>query len=116
VEPLALRVDSQSIYWRDDFGQIFAAAKDGSGIHKVSGNANRSSVFGFDVNGSVVWWMWVATSSTTDPQGLFRANADGSGFTAVDTAVGDFKYQGGPLVDDTAIYYWHNFTLLKRLK
>src|SRR3954463_23723 len=110
--PITLRADFRNVYYRDDNGVIFALNKDGSGRHVVSGNAGRAFRIDFDVNASVVWWMW--TGPNSDPHGLFRGNADGSGFTAVDTA-SDNDW-AGPLVDDTAVYYWHQGALVKRLK
>ena len=65
-----------------------------------------------DVNASVVWWLW--GDGTSAPKGLFRAKADGTGWTAVDTG-SDFSWFG-PRVDDTAVYYFHAGALLKRLK
>ena len=43
-----------------------------------------------------------------------RANADGSAWTAIDTAA-DTTWIG-PRVDDTAIYYFHAGALLRRNK
>jgi hypothetical protein len=61
-----------------------------------------------------VWWTWM--DSTGGPtKGLFHANADASGFTAVDTGA-DLAVWSGPRVDDTAVYYFHAGALLKRLK
>jgi len=67
-------------------------------------------VVGLDVNASVVWW----TARGTSQSGLFRANADGTGFAAVATS-SDPDW-GEPRVDDTAIYYFRAGALLKRLK
>ena len=44
----------------------------------------------------------------------FRAMADGTGWTGVDTGA-DSNWVG-PRVDDTAVYYFHAGALLKRLK
>jgi hypothetical protein len=66
------------------------------------------------VNASVVWWTWT-DSTVAANNGLFRANADGSGFAAVDTG-SDPTVWSGPRVDDTAVYYFHAGALLKRLK
>jgi hypothetical protein len=60
----------------------------------------------------VVWWFWAGSSNGSN--GLFRANAGGTGFTAVDTAT-DYSWMG-PRVDDSAVYYFHGGALLKRLK
>jgi hypothetical protein len=59
----------------------------------------------------VVWWNW-NLYGTTD--GIFRANADGSSWTAVDTS--DDTSWGALRVDDTAVYYFHAGALIKRLK
>ena len=64
------------------------------------------------MNASVVWWMW--GDVTNRPKGLFRAMADGTGWTGVDTGA-DSNWVG-PRVDDTAVYYFHAGALLKRLK
>jgi len=111
--PFAVRADSRNLYWRNKDG-IFAAAKDGAGVHKVSGNPSTSFLRDFDVNASVVWWIWVA-DPPGGPMGLFRADADGSGFTAVDTS-SEGNWNAGPRVDDKAAYYWHMNSLMKRLK
>jgi hypothetical protein len=114
AQPITLRVDSQNLYWRNVDGAIFAAAKDGSAVRKISDNSGTSFVLDFDVNGSVVWWLWVGLRNV-GPQGLFRANPDGSGFTGVDTTSG-LGWDAGPRVDDTAVYYFHRLSLMKRLK
>src|SRR3954468_14284104 len=111
--PLVVRVDSQNLYWRNGDG-IFAAAKDGAGAHRVSGNPGTSFLHDFEVNASVVWWIWLY-DPPLGPKGLFRANSDGSEFTPVDTASED-NWGAGPRVDDTAAYYWHMNSLMKRLK
>jgi hypothetical protein len=110
--PSRLRVDSQHVYYRDRNGAIFAVAKDGSEGHLVSGNTGRTTVTDFDINAFVVFWPWF--EGTSQPDGIFRANADGSGFAAVDLGNGD-KW-AGPRVDDTAMFYLHNFALMKRMK
>ena len=48
------------------------------------------------------------------PHGLFRANADGSGWGAIETSPD--RIWRGPRVDDTAIYYFHAGALLRRNK
>jgi hypothetical protein len=114
AEPITVRVDSQNLYWRDADGTVFAAGKDGSASRKVSGNPGTSFLRDFDVNASVVWWIWAGDPNLV-PQGLFRANPDGSGFGGVDTA-SDTDWAAGPRVDDTAAYYFHNRSLMKHLK
>ena len=110
--PITVRVDSQHVYYRDQNGVIFAAAKDGSESHVVSGNSGRAFLIDFDVNAFVVYWLW--TDPTPGPHGLFRSNADGTGFAGLDTA-SDNNW-ADPRVDDTAAYYWHDSSLMKRLK
>ena len=78
-----------------------------------SGNGNGVYYSGveLEVNASVAYWNWTGGSS---PYGIFRANADGTGFHAVDTS-----NDGGWLglrVDDVAVYYWHSGAVIRRLK
>ena len=64
-----------------------------------------------DVNSSVVYWAWEAGAT---PYGIFRANADGSGFAAIETD----DHSGWPsvFVDDQAIYYSRRREFVRRLK
>jgi len=115
VQPLAVRVDSKNVYFRDLNSAVWSVSKSGGTVHQLSA---LNGSFGFlansevDVNASVVWWIWGAGNA--GPKGLFRAAADGSGFAAVDTG-NDFSWFG-PRVDDSAVYYFHAGALLKRLK
>jgi Divergent InlB B-repeat domain len=115
VAPLTVRVDSQNVYFRDANSAVWARSKSGGPARELSAPNGSSGFVGggeFDVNAFVAWWMW--GSGGTGPKGLFRANADGSGFTGVDTGA-DFNWFG-LRVDDTAVYYLHAGALLKRLK
>jgi hypothetical protein len=113
--PLLVRVDPRNAYIRDDAGSVLAIAKSGGQpLILSSQNTGRgASGFDFDVNASVVWWMWSDFGSGAR-NGLYRANADGSGFAGIDVS-SDFNW-GGPRVDDGAVYYFHAGSLLKRLK
>jgi hypothetical protein len=66
-----------------------------------------------DVSGFVAYWNW--TRGEVDrPFGIFRANADGTGFAAVVT---DQALSWGAIrVDDVAIYYEHGGAIIRRLK
>jgi hypothetical protein len=57
-----------------------------------------------------VYWNWLGGA----PYGIFRANADGTGFAAVDTS-SDSSWNG-LRVDDTALYYAHSGAIIRRLK
>jgi hypothetical protein len=115
VQPLAVRVDPQNVYFRDLNGAVWSRSKSGGTLRQLStpnGSSSFVSVAEIDVNASVVWWIWGDGSNR--PKGLFRSQADGTGWTGVDTA-NDFSWFG-PRVDDTAAYYFHAGALLKRLK
>ena len=110
---LTVRVDSQNVYYRDSNGSVWGAAKSGGPPHLVStGNAGRSGSDELDVNAFVAWWIW--NGGFGGQPGLYRANADGTGWTAVETSSDSTWF--GPRVDDTAVYYFHGGTLIKRLK
>ena len=110
---LTVRVDSQNVYYRDSNGSVWGAAKSGGPPHLVStGNAGRSGSDELDVNALVAWWIW--NGGFGGQPGLYRANADGTGWTAVETSSDSTWF--GPRVDDTAVYYFHGGTLIKRLK
>jgi len=114
-QPLALRVDPQNVYFRDLNGAVWSRSKSGGTLRQLStpnGSTSFVSMLELDVNASVVWWMW--GDGTNRPKGLFRAMADGTGWTGVDTGA-DSNWVG-PRVDDTAVYYFHAGALLKRLK
>jgi len=94
---------------------VSARSKSGGSVRQLStpnGSGSFVSLAELDVNASVVWWIW--GDGFNRPNGLYRSKADGTGWTAVDTG-GDFDWFG-PRVDDTAVYYFHQGALLRRLK
>jgi hypothetical protein len=113
--PVVLRVDANNFYYRNRDGDTWARRKDGGPpILLSASNAKRQwsySLIDLEVNASVVWWNW---GFAYTGNGIYRANADGSGWTAVDT--GDDTVWAPLRVDDTAIYYFHGGALIKRLK
>jgi len=116
AQVVALRLDPQNIYFRDVNCGVFSLPKAGGVARSLSG-PNTGPVTGpldIDANASVVWWTWM-DSGNAATKGLFHANADGSGFTAVETG-SDLTVWSGPRVDDTAVFYFHAGALLKRLK
>jgi hypothetical protein len=113
--PMVLRVDPKNFYYRNQDGDAWARGKDGGTPTLLSASNGRSTwsqwPVDLEVNASVVWWNWNVYGSSN---GLFRANADGSSWTAVDTT--DDTMWGALRVDDTAVYYFHGGALIKRLK
>jgi len=113
AEPTLLRVDSQNLYFADVAAAVWVVGKSGDVPRRLSPGdtgAGTFQVVRLDVSSSVVWW----TSRGTSQSGLFRVDADGTGFEAVDTS-SDLEW-GEPRVDDTAVYYDRAGALLKRLK
>jgi len=116
AQAVAVRLDPLNVYFRDTTGAVYSTPKSGGAARLLSG-PNTGAVTGlldFDVNASVVWWTWMDTTNGAT-KGLFHANADGSGFTAVETG-SDLTVWSGPRVDDSAVFYFHAGALLKRLK
>lgn len=116
--PGVVRVDSQNIYYRNADSDIWARAKSGGeGKLLSSGNPRSASASAYDldleVNTGVAYWTFNDNDSS-HTHGLFRANVDASGWTAVDTAP-DNTWMG-PRVDEAAIYYFHGGALLRRDK
>jgi hypothetical protein len=119
--PQAVRVDSKFVYFRTVWsgypaqsGEVQALGKKDSKVVTLSGgNGNGGYMYNLDleVNASVVYWNWNGGAS---PYGIFRANADGPGFTALATS-GDTSWNG-LRVDDLAVYYWHMGALIRLLK
>jgi hypothetical protein len=111
--PTSVRVDFSYFYYQDSSPGLWAVSKS-TGVQRrlTSLNANGWLPAEFDVNASVAWWLWAGAPNSGN--GLFRINADGTSFTAVDTA-NDTSWSG-PRVDDAAIYYFHGGALLRRLK
>jgi hypothetical protein len=60
-----------------------------------------------------VWWIW--NNSGGGPNGIFRANADGTGFAAFDANRNDYLWWG-IAVDDEAVYCSHDGAVVKKLK
>jgi hypothetical protein len=120
--PRALRVDSRFIYFRvftaAPSGQVEAFNKADGSLRVISGgndpgglgDVNQSGA-DVDVNDFVVYWNW---SGGKSPYGIFRANADGTGFAAVDSSedIGWLALR----VDDRAVYYLHSGAIIRRLK
>jgi len=116
AEVVAVRLDPGNVYFRDTTGAVFAMAKAGGAARILSGPNTGTSTgpLDLDANAGVVWWTWMDTTNGAT-KGLFHANPDGSGFTAVETG-SDLTVWSGPRVDDTAVFYFHAGALLKRLK
>jgi len=119
--PQAVQLDAQNVYFRLSYngtsstnGHVQVMSKaDFKGRVLSSGNGNGVYYSGVEVevNASVAYWNW---TGGTAPYGIFRANADGTGFHAVDTS-----NDGGWLglrVDDVAVYYLHSGAVIRRLK
>jgi hypothetical protein len=118
--PLAVRLDSQFLYYRlsssstpSASGAVYAASKSDPGKVTALSKGNGSYPYNsdVDVNAGVAYWNW---NSGQTPFGIFRANADGSGFAAVDSS--NDNGWAALRVDDTAVYYWHSGTIIRRLK
>jgi hypothetical protein len=119
--PMALRLDPQHIYFRSYMngcqarsGQVLAVSKADWSVRSLSdgnGGNDCSYELDLDVNASVVYWNW---GSGSTPYGIFRANASGSGFAAIDT-VDDFNWPT-VRVDDQAVYYWKSGAIVRRPK
>jgi hypothetical protein len=114
--PRVVRLDSQNLYYRNSDSDVWSRAKSGGDLRLLStGNPRAIQGFGpdLDVNGSVAYWMFNYGDSS-QARGLFRANSDGSGWGAIDTAPDDSWI--GPRVDASAIFYFHAGALLRRNK
>jgi len=119
--PQAIRLDPDNVYFRLYYtvssaanGHVQAMSKSDFRVRILSnGNGAASYQYGIDldVNASVVYWNWLGGNG---PYGIFRANADGSGFKGVDTSNESNWY--ALRVDDTAVYYWHAGAIIRRLK
>jgi hypothetical protein len=112
--PAALRVDSANIYYRNTDGDGWSRAKGGGDFHKLTtGNPGASNVWGvnLEVNASVAYWTWLQYQAT---DGVFSARADGTGWTAIDTAQDESWSR--PVVDDKYIFYFHAGALYRRFK
>jgi hypothetical protein len=119
--PQAVRVDPHYVYFRSwktpcdsASAQVQAVSKADFSVRSLSdGNGTKACAYDMevDVNDSVVYWNW---TSGTAPYGIFRANARGDGFAAVDSS----KDSTWPTVrvDDTAVYYWRAGAIIRHLK
>lgn len=110
----ALAVDSANVYFRlGRTGQVQALSKSDFSVRTLSGGGIGAAQGWMEiaVNASVVYWNWLGGA----PYGIFSANADGTGLTAIDTSSSDSSW-AGPRVDDTALYYAHGGAIIRRLK
>ena len=117
----AVRLDPQNVYFRVGYsgnsssnGHVQVMSKtDFKARVLSSNNGNGGYFYGMevDVNASVAYWNWTGDSS---PYGIFRANADGTGFRAVDSS--NDRSWLALRVDDVAVYYWHSGAVIRRLK
>ena len=110
----AIRVDSANVYFRStSTGHVQALSKSDFSVRTLSGANSGGYQYPVEVeaNAFVVYWNWLGGA----PYGIFRANADGTGFAAVDTSNDDSSWYG-LRVDDTALYYAHGGAIIRRLK
>jgi hypothetical protein len=110
-----VRVDSANLYWREVYsGKVFARDKKTGAVRNVAEDAGKGSEYAADlaINAGVVYWNRIAGIGPT--YGIFRVNADGTGFGAVDSS-NDATWNG-LAVDDTAVYYFHAGAIIRRLK
>jgi len=120
--PEALAVDPQNVYFRaavpgsgttDAHVQVMSKAD--SRVRMLStGNGSGDSAYSIlevEVNASVAYWNW---SNGASPYGVFRSDADGSGFATADGASDHDWY--GVRADDLAVYYYHHGAIIRRLK
>ena len=118
--PQAVRLDAQNVYYRLAYpgsastnAHVQVMSKTDFKVRDLSsGNGTGGSYsLDLDVNASVAYWNW---TGGTAPYGIFRANADGTEFHAVDTS-NDSSWLA-LRVDDVAVYYWHSGAVIRRLK
>ena len=111
--PNSVRVDSQNVYYRDQTGNVTVRSKADGSLRVISGGNGSGYMYSPDleVNAGIVYWNWTGGNA---PYGIFRASADGSGFTAVDSSNESSWYAFR--VDDTAVYYFHGGAIIRRLK
>jgi len=113
--PMVVRLDFDNIYYRNNDSDTWSRAKSGGDFHLLSSLTPRSSSafnIGLDVNASVAYYNFDDGSAT--PQGLYSANADGTGAAAIETSA-DSNWSP-PRVDDNYIFYFHAGALYRRLK
>jgi len=118
--PQAVRLDAQNVYYRLAYSgsastnaHVQVMSKTDFKVRDLSsGNGTGGSYsLDLDVNASVAYWNW---TGGTAPYGIFRGNADGTEFHAVDTS-NDSSWLA-LRVDDLAVYYWHSGAVIRRLK
>jgi hypothetical protein len=111
--PAAVRVDAQNVYYRDQTGDVAVRSKADGSVGVISGPNGTGYMYNPDleVNAGVVYWNWTGGNA---PYGIFRANADGTGFAAVDSSNETSWY--ALRVDDQAVYYFHGGAIIRRLK
>lgn len=111
----SLKTDFDNVYARSMRGEAWTVSKTNPTLRLLSGQNGTAGGGSFDIdaNASVVYWNWVQYS-VGSVNGIFAANADGTSWRGLDTGA-DYSWIG-PRVDDSALYYWHSGSLLKRLK
>ena len=118
----AIRVDASNVYFRlsddgfpsSDTGHVLAVSKADFTVRTLSaGNGvDRFQLLPqLEVDGSGVYWNW---NSGTPPYGIFRADADGRGFQAIDSDSDTPWYDLA--VDATAVYYVHGGSIIRHPK
>jgi hypothetical protein len=112
----ALKTDASRIYLRALTGEVWSVSKANPSLVVLSGRNGASTAYTYtseiDAWGSVVYWNFVNSQSGVN--GIFSASADGSQFNVVDTGSDSNWYM--PRADDSAVYYWHQGSLIRRLK
>ncbi|MCA1825426.1 MAG: hypothetical protein LC689_00620 [Myxococcales bacterium] len=114
--PWVVRLDFDTIYYRNLDGDTWARGKAGGDFHQLNtGNprSNNLTHVDLDVNAKVGYWPWNDFTGNSR-NGLFKANADGSGWTAIQTSSDALWYS--VRVDDNYIFYIHTGGLYRRLK
>jgi len=118
--PQAIRLDPSNVYFRlyytvssDANGHVQAMSKSDFRVRILSTATAPPAFSTASTSTSTPRWS-TGTGSAQRPYGIFRANADGSGFKGVDTSNESNWY--ALRVDDTAVYYWHAGAIIRRLK
>jgi hypothetical protein len=112
-----LRLDPQNYYLRDDAGVLRSAPKRLDGAVRIfPGQNNDGGAGNIDVNASVVYWTanYYSGYSWQQPNGIWRANADGSDRRQISTPTDN--YFRSVRVDDAHIFYVGDSKLVRRLK
>ena len=115
--PGVVRVDFDNIYYRNDDGDTWAFSKATSAFTQLNTGEPRNNLvyrpLDLDVNARVAYWTW-HDGTGSNMQGLFRANADGSGWTPIESGY-DREYHG-VRVDDKYVFYTHHGVIYRRFK